>query len=128
MQSPPAYEGMFLHGILHRVEGDYDNARAWYNNVKDSNVFRSVWREQGGEEGALEFIRQVESLKKKGEGNKEELAGRSLKEIKKIVEWCREKFGEGRVEDASGAWVRPCEEERKMGEDMVSGGEGFRQF
>lgn len=29
MQAPPAFEGMFLHGILHRVEGDYDNARAW---------------------------------------------------------------------------------------------------
>ena len=29
MQAEPAFEGMFLHGILHRVEGDYDNARAW---------------------------------------------------------------------------------------------------
>ena len=29
MQADPAFEGMFLHGILQRVEGDYDNARAW---------------------------------------------------------------------------------------------------
>ncbi|KAL8939666.1 MAG: hypothetical protein Q9216_003242 [Gyalolechia sp. 2 TL-2023] len=128
MQSPPAYEGMFLHGILHRIEGDYDNARAWYDNVKDSEVFASAWGEREGKDGALEFIGRVESLKKKGQGNKEELAERSVEEIKKVVEWCRGKFGEGRVEDASGAWVRPSEEERKMGEDMVSGGEGFRKF
>ncbi|KAI4246445.1 MAG: hypothetical protein LQ352_006388, partial [Teloschistes flavicans] len=43
MQSPPAYEGMFLHGILHRIEGDYDNARAWYSNVADSDVFKFTW-------------------------------------------------------------------------------------
>ncbi|KAL8745317.1 MAG: hypothetical protein Q9184_007892, partial [Pyrenodesmia sp. 2 TL-2023] len=43
MQSPPAYEGMYLHGILHRIEGDYDNARAWYGNVEASEVFGFVW-------------------------------------------------------------------------------------
>lgn len=25
--------GMWLHGILHRMEGDYDNARTWYADV-----------------------------------------------------------------------------------------------
>ena len=29
MQAEPAFEGMYLHGILHRVEGDYENAKAW---------------------------------------------------------------------------------------------------
>ncbi|KAL9028400.1 MAG: hypothetical protein Q9196_003224, partial [Gyalolechia fulgens] len=85
MQSPPAYEGMFLHGILHRIEGDYDNARAWYDNIKDSDVFTSVWRGEGGTQGALDFIWQVERLKKAGEGNQEELAGRSAEEIQKVV-------------------------------------------
>ncbi|KAJ5038740.1 uncharacterized protein L3040_006420 [Drepanopeziza brunnea f. sp. 'multigermtubi'] len=33
MQAKPAFEGMFLHGILHRIEGDYDNARMWYSDV-----------------------------------------------------------------------------------------------
>lgn len=128
MQSPPAYEGMFLHGILHRIESDYDNARAWYDNVKDSDVFTSVWGEQGGKDGALEFIAQVEQLKKAGKGDKEALGKKSVEEIMKVVEWCRGKFGEGRMMDARGAWVKPEGEIKKMGEDMVSGGEGFRQF
>jgi hypothetical protein len=28
IQAAPQHEAMFLHGILHRIEGDYDNARA----------------------------------------------------------------------------------------------------
>lgn len=43
MQAAPAYEGMLLHGILHRIEGDYDNARVWYRDVSRSDVFRHVW-------------------------------------------------------------------------------------
>ena len=116
---------MFLHGILHRIEGDYDNARAWYSNVADSEVFTKVW---DGEEAAREFIGQVEALVKKREGNKQELEKESLREIKAVVEYCREKFGEEEVKDATGAWVRPGEDHRKMGEEMVSGGKGYRQF
>ncbi|KAL8724582.1 MAG: hypothetical protein Q9166_007858 [cf. Caloplaca sp. 2 TL-2023] len=126
MQSPPAYEGMFLHGILHRIEGDYDNARAWYNNVSDSEVFKYTWA--GGSDEALDLILRVERLKKEGRGNKESLEKESLEEMKQVVEYCRQKFGENRMEDASQAWVIPSEELRKMGEDMVSGGEGFRNF
>lgn len=48
MQAAPAYEAMYLHGILHRIEGDLDNARAWYGDVQDSDVFRAVWSEMGG--------------------------------------------------------------------------------
>lgn len=125
MQAPPAYEGMFLHGILHRIEGDYDNAKAWYKNVAESEVFGKVWE---NEDQAREFIGKVEALVKNGEGHKEELEKESLREIKSVVEFCRRKFGEGEVRDASGAWVKPGDDIKKMGEDMVSGGKGFRQF
>ncbi|KAL8687989.1 MAG: hypothetical protein Q9218_005983 [Villophora microphyllina] len=128
MQSPPAYEGMFLHGILHRVEGDYDNARAWYDNIADSEVFEHVWGEAGDKEGAQDFIGRVEGLRKRGEGDKEALENESRREIEKVVEWCKAKFGEGKMEDASSAWVRPSEENRQMAAGMVTGGEGFRQF
>lgn len=127
MQAPPAHEGMFLHGILHRVEGDYDNARAWYGDVAGSEVFKEVWNE-GGEEEAKAFIGRVEGFVKKKEGDREALERESLREIKVVVEFCRKKFGEGEVLDASEAWVRPGEETRKMGEDMVSGGKGYREF
>ncbi|KAL8649625.1 MAG: hypothetical protein Q9226_005498 [Calogaya cf. arnoldii] len=118
MQSPPAYEGMFLHGILHRIEGDYDNARAWYGNVSDSDVFKHTW--PGGKDDALDLIARVEKLKKDGNGNGEELGKESLEEIQKVVEWCKQKFGEQRMDDASEAWVQPSEEKRKMAEDMPS--------
>lgn len=116
---------MFLHGILHRIEGDYDNARAWYKNVAESEVFRKVWE---SEEKAREFIGKVEGLVKRGEGSKEDLERESLREINVVVEFWREKFGEGEVRDAREAWVKPGEEHKKMGEEMVSGGKGFRKF
>lgn len=128
MQAPPAHEGMFLHGILHRIEGDYDNARAWYGNVAESEVFKEVWGGRGAEEGARGFIGRVEGLVREGKGDREELERESLREIKDVVEYCRKKFGEGEMLDATQAWVKPGEDHRKMGEEMVSGGEGFRKF
>ena len=125
MQAPPAYEGMFLHGILHRVEGDYENARAWYKSVAESDVFTKVWV---NEEKARVFTHNIEALVKKREGNKEDLQKESLREIQGVVDYCREKFGEGEVRDATAAWVKPGEDIKKMGEDMVSGGKGHRQF
>ena len=35
MEAAPAFEAMFLHAILHRVEGDYANAKAWYTSVAE---------------------------------------------------------------------------------------------
>lgn len=116
---------MFLHGILHRIEGDYDNARAWYKNVADSEVFKKVWKD---EEGAREFIGNIEVLVKKREGDQQELGRESLREIQAVVEFCRGKFGDGEMKDAREAWVQPTDEHRKMGEEMVSGGKGFRHF
>ncbi|MCJ1336460.1 hypothetical protein MMC09_001736 [Bachmanniomyces sp. S44760] len=43
MQAAPMFEGMYLHGILHRIEGDYENAKAWYRNVQGSDCFKEVW-------------------------------------------------------------------------------------
>ncbi|KAM0795326.1 hypothetical protein BDR22DRAFT_826177 [Usnea florida] len=128
MQAPPAYEGMFLHGILHRIEGDYDNARAWYGNVGESDVFREVWGGGGGLEEARDFIGKVEALVKRRDGDKGVLERESLREIKSVVEYCRGKFGEEEVRDATQAWVKPGEDHRKMGEEMVSGGKGYRDF
>lgn len=137
MQAAPAYEGMYLHGILHRIEGDYDNARAWYGDVADSEVFRKVWEgSKGGKEGALEFVGRVERLRKgKGRGEGEEgreerevLERESAREIGGVVEWCVGRFGTEAWRDASMVWTRPDEEHRKVGNEMVSGGKGYREF
>ena len=123
MQSSPAYEGMFLHGILHRVEGDYDNTRAWYSNVRDSEVFMHAWKY--GEEEARAFIDRVEGFVKK---NQEELEKESLREIKAVVTFCRGKFGEEEMRDASDAFVRNSGTSNKIGEEMITGDKGFRIF
>lgn len=48
MQAPPAVEGMLLHGILHRAEGDFNNARAWIGDVQDAcEGFQPKKKEEG---------------------------------------------------------------------------------
>ncbi|PBP21229.1 hypothetical protein BUE80_DR007877 [Diplocarpon rosae] len=49
MQSAPAVEGMLLHGILHRVEGDFDNARFWYADVakEGAELYTRIWGDGG---------------------------------------------------------------------------------
>ncbi|RMY59844.1 hypothetical protein D0864_13173 [Hortaea werneckii] len=74
MQAPPAYEGMMIHAVLHRVEGDYRNAEAWYGDVfhgeeqecGGKGCLDRCWG--GGREGlerCLGFVRRVEGLRKK---------------------------------------------------------------
>lgn len=125
MESAPALEGMIIHAILHRVEGDYENARAWYRDVGDSEVLRSVW---GGLTQALVFVDDVEKLRKERIGDREELEQRSLDEIKAVVSFCAKKFGTGKTRDATNAWVTSDERKRKQAAGMIVGGEGWRQF
>ena len=40
-------KGIFLHRILHRVEGDYDNARRRDSDVKDNEIYRKIWGVEG---------------------------------------------------------------------------------
>lgn len=125
MQAPPAYEGMLLHGILHRVEGDYDNARAWYEAVSESEVFGRIWPRK---EDAWGFLADVERLRRDGVGDREGLEGQSRREIDAVVGWCAERFGVERWLDATGVWVRPGEKVKAIGEDMVTGDAGRRRF
>ncbi|KAF2221422.1 hypothetical protein BDZ85DRAFT_16647 [Elsinoe ampelina] len=43
MQAAPQHEGMYIHGLLHRIEGDYDNSRAWYADVCTTDAFTSFY-------------------------------------------------------------------------------------
>ncbi|TKA25511.1 hypothetical protein B0A50_05372 [Salinomyces thailandicus] len=127
MQNRPAWEGMYIHGLLHRIEGDYRNAEAWYSDVADSDVFKRCWPE-GGLEAAKCFIRCVERLRKEGVGERERLEEESRREIEGLVGWCEERFGTEKWEDATKVWVKDSEEVREMKAGMVVGGEGWRQF
>ncbi|KAK5730482.1 hypothetical protein LTR15_000419 [Elasticomyces elasticus] len=128
MQNEPAWEGMYIHGLLHRVEGDYRNAEAWYGNVAETECFQHGWGGEQGLEDAKAFIRRIEKLRKEKVGSLEELEAESKREVDALVEWCKQKFGTGKMEDASQAWVEPSEEHRKIASKMLVGGEGWRQF
>lgn len=130
MQAAPQYESMMLHGILHRIEGDYENARAWYRDVKDSEVFRVVWGE-GGIDKAMNFVGRIDILRKEAKhediSEVHRLQDKSKREIKTVLEFCEKKFGTQMVDDASAIWVQD-EKSSAKGSDMVVGGEYWRQF
>lgn len=147
MQSAPAYEGMFLHGILHRIEGDYDNARCWYSDVQHTDLYAKVWGKDGQSfkdlSGATDaqraidlnagqrFLNEIHEFRKLGVKDRERLSKLeqdSRRELKGVIDWCGEKFGTAPMLDASSAWVRNNEGIKAMGQDQVTGGSGNRTF
>lgn len=221
MQAPPAWEAMYLHGVLHRVEGDLANARAWYGDVRESVVFQAVWGDDRGMGGGLEgegegesgreekcanvcstrsmstasgpphvlsntansdsnvstanqhssaagpdtnpkprafqnamsFLDQVEAYKLHLVGSSKSrppssttnatkpadsssstplteayLRSASLHELVRILSFCETKFGMEPVTDASGSWVSMAEKHKDKAAEMITGGEGWREF
>jgi hypothetical protein len=123
------------------VEGDFENARAWYkyvsNNEEGARLMEYVWTNSegvGAAEGALGFVKEVEWLSPASVDDREkvekmkELGARSIEEIESVIGWCEKKFGKDRWVDASAAWVRPDEKIKRMGEEQVSGMKGMRRF
>ncbi|KAJ9612172.1 hypothetical protein H2200_003769 [Cladophialophora chaetospira] len=163
MQAAPASEAMYLHGLLHRIEGDLDNCRAWYGDVKDTEAFRWVWGgmdAEGAESAdgqsesptasadeshsrALAFLDKVEAYKnsllsskrslkdgasKTSIPSEDELGEISLREIRRMLSFCDKKFGTTSVADASKIWVSMNEKHADKAAEMITGGEGWREF
>lgn len=132
MQGKPQWEAMMLHAVLHRIEGDYENARAWYSDVGDSEVFERVW--DGSQEKVGAFLDRVGKLRKgiwvdggDREREMEDLGKESKREIQAVLEFCEQKFGTEMWKDVSGEWVQD-EKHAAQANGMVVGGEGWRQF
>lgn len=124
---------MFLHGVLHRIEGDYPNARAWYSDVSDTEIMENVWGNlrEGVEGGkAFGFIYDVEKLDervKKGERNatvekeQQKLEQESRRELAMIIDYCRHNIGLGEWVDARSAYVGNSEKIQQAGQDQITG-------
>jgi len=120
------------HAILHRIEGDYENSRLWYQDVaRDSaglELLQKAWGDENAGDKAGAFVNEVQALKEKKQGDRKDLEKRSLAEIMTVVKACEEKFGSGKWEDASAAWTKSPEKNQKMKEAMTTGAEGHRKF
>jgi hypothetical protein len=186
MQAPPAWEAMYAHGILHRLEGDIDNARAWYGDVKDAEVFQAVW---GGGEGdtlsgdrdrdrdnstfsssshadanggtnnnkafnkACKFLDQVEFYKSSilsssssfsfsssskatsgpapastSPAPADMIRTTSLAELSHFLKFCERKFTTDPLTDASSVWTSMADKHKDQAAQMITGGEGWREF
>lgn len=153
MEAAPAFEAMFLHAILHRVEGDYANTKAWYTSVaKDeasletgaqdgalagseihaetrpgsqSGIFAAVWESSIR---GFEYLASVEDFVKFGSGNRGELEGQGRAEIERTVDYLRGKFGDGRWQNAASEWRYADGDTKVIKEKMILGGMGYRVF
>lgn len=154
----PHGESMYVHGILHRIEGDLDNTRCWYRDVQDHDMFKHSWDEQiltRGDapavalQGWQHFLDRLEryrdrTRRRKGQGQLEVngvqdwteeerlLRAASLWEMRRALVFCEAKFGIGEVTDASSEFLGRIEsgneKHAKIAQNMITGGEGWRIF
>lgn len=145
-QSPPAWECMFLHGILHRLEGDIQNARCWYGDVKDSEVLKHVWSRSHSDGTWEQFLDRVERQRdamagRQGSGaagaqrgansaggERADLQRISLWELTEVLHFLEDKFGIQEVADAGSTWVQSEGQVTDKANAMIVGGEGWREF
>lgn len=90
--------GSCLHAMMHRREGDFGNARHWYQKV-GVHPAQSRISSAGGGAGsgtslgpfdALEFVGRVERAVGRGENGRSELVAIQRREWRTLFEWCLE--------------------------------------
>lgn len=144
----PKLEGLLLHGILHRIEGDYENARAWYGNVDEASsshaphgrtqeatqdAWTTTWTD--GLPTAHNFLDRIITLRQSPQhvGDREQelrdLTVLHRQELSRILHWCERRYGKGaKWEESSAEFVSMGEKHRDIASKMLVGGEGWRQF
>lgn len=144
---PPKLEGILLHAILHRVEGDYENAKAWYRDVDEAarshtsgaassgqpgqprNAFEATWSDL---DSAIRFVDGIQALRS-GKlsitaSSKAELEEQHRHELDSMFRWCETRYGKTRWEEASSEFTGMAQKHKDIAQKMTIGGEGWRSF
>ncbi|MEM8864300.1 MAG: hypothetical protein AAGF31_01995, partial [Planctomycetota bacterium] len=85
-QSLDTAEGSFWHGIMHRREGDFSNAKYWFRRVGDHPVLGRL-AEEFGEWDPFAFVDQCEAAVR-GTGDANAARAAQQAEWETLFDWC----------------------------------------
>ena len=81
--------GSFWHGIMHRREGDYSNAKYWFRNAGDHPVFQQLKEAFGEDYGdPFTFVDKVEQARGPGRPNAERCLEIQQREWQFLFDYC----------------------------------------